>query len=401
MAMVEATFLAISMLFTGSLNTITNTFMDKVESTGLDQTATFWSYVDQPNGPEKGHQPAFDHPFVQAVFMFIGEASCMLVFMVKQARDRRADPSGVWTNRHGWKATFCYAATAMCDLTATSIMYAGLALSSPSIYQMLRGAIIIFTAINSVCLLRRRLYAFQWSSIAVVVVGVVIVGWQSLSTKPPGSGSKTALALGMLLILLAQVVQSFQVVLQEKFITDYGTPALRIVGLEGIFGAIMLSTLLIPMYYITIEGYPIENAPDAWTQIWNSPSELPTGHPDWHLPVGNALFVAILGNIFSIAFFNYFGINITRVLSGAHRMVLDSMRTFVVWAASLILGWEQFHLLQLIGFLVMLFGTATYNEYIRIPGFAYPPSASEARAVCEEDRHDRPLKEDANSGNHA
>merc|ERR1711907_303147 len=106
---------------------------------------------------------------------------------------------------------------------------------------------------------------------------------------------------------------------------------------------------------VKIEGYPIENAPDAWAQIVNSPSCLPMARAGWHLPVGNALVVAIAGNICSIAFFNVFGIKITTVLSGSHRMILDSMRTCVVWAVSLILGWEHFHVLQLVGFVVMSF----------------------------------------------
>jgi len=179
--------------------------------------------------------------------------------------------------------------------------------------------------------------------------------------------------LGMGLILAAQAVQAVQVVAQEKFIRKFETPDLLLVGLEGVFGATLLGFLLIPMYFVKIEGYPIENAMDALVQIKNSPSELPTGHPSWHLPVGNALAVAIVGNICSIAFFNVFGIKITTVLSGSHRMVLDSMRTCIVWAVALFFGWEQFHILQLVGFVIMLFGTAMYNEFIRIPIlFHYP-----------------------------
>merc|ERR1712216_240812 len=127
------------------------------------------------------------------------------------------------------------------------------------------------------------------------------------------------------------------------------------------------------MYYVNVEGYPIENVMDAWAQIKNSPSELPTGHANWHLPVGNALVVSIVGNICSIAFFNVFGIKITTVLSGSHRMILDSMRTALVWSVALILGWETFHILQLVGFMVMLVGIALYNEIVRLPIlFTYP-----------------------------
>jgi len=146
------------------------------------------------------------------------------------------------------------------------------------------------------------------------------------------------------------------------------------------------------MYFVNIEGYPVENAIDAWVQITNSPSELPTGHDDWHLPVGNALVVSIVGNIISIAFFNVIGIKITTMLSASHRMILDSMRTCVVWAVSLVFGWEQFSMLQLVGFVVMSLGIAMYNEIIRVPVlFAYP-----AREVDVSNMHlkDQPLNDE-------
>lgn len=364
--------LAVGMVVSGSFNTISNELMDRVVSRGTSNPATFWS---KEEGSES-LDAQFNHPFVQALFMMFGEATCMLVFLIRNHLDRRQTGTG-WTNQHGWKATFCYAATASCDVTATSLMYAGLALTSASVYQMLRGAIIVFTALLTVTWLKRRLFAFQWVSVAVVVVGVCIVGLQSIMGQQGSGGvSQAGMVLGVVLILSAQCVQAVQVVAQEKLINKFGTPPLRLVGLEGIFGSIMLSLFLIPMYYIKISGYPIENAPDAWVQITNSPSELPT-RPDWHIPVGNALAVAIGGNVMSIAFFNFFGICITKVLSGSHRMVLDSMRTCAIWAVSLILGWETFHPIQLVGFLIMLLGTSLYNEYIRLPCLFTYPSRSE------------------------
>lgn len=81
--------------------------------------------------------------------------------------------------------------------------------------------------------------------------------------------------------------------------------------------------------------------------------------------------IAIAGNVLSIAFFNFFGISVTKAMSAAHRMVLDSVRTFVIWGCSLLLGWEEFHALQLVGFFVLLLGTAVYNEIVLLPGFVY------------------------------
>nr|XP_045006491.1 solute carrier family 35 member F6 isoform X2 [Jaculus jaculus] len=55
------------------------------------------------------------------------------------------------------------------------------------------------------------------------------------------------------------------------------------------------------------------------------------------------------------------GISVTKELSATTRMVLDSLRTVVIWALSLALSWEIFHPLQILGFLILLTGTALYN----------------------------------------
>ena len=75
--------------------------------------------------------------------------------------------------------------------------------------------------------------------------------------------------------------------------------------------------------------------------------------------------------VFSIAFFNFFGISVTKKMSAAHRMVLDSVRTCVVWTAGLVFFGEKFSILQLIGFLILISGTLVYNVIIRLPGMDY------------------------------
>lgn len=52
-------------------------------------------------------------------------------------------------------------------------------------------------------------------------------------------------------------------------------------------------------------------------------------------------------------------------------MVLDSVRTLLVWGVSLGLGWETFLWPQLVGFAILSFAIATFNEIIKLPGFHY------------------------------
>lgn len=76
---------------------------------------------------------------------------------------------------------FIFMLPALCDMTATSLMYIGLILTSPSQFQMLRGALIIFTALLAVAFLGRRLKAYEWIGIVVVLLGLIIVGMFSSS----------------------------------------------------------------------------------------------------------------------------------------------------------------------------------------------------------------------------
>ncbi|NXV80800.1 S35F6 protein, partial [Atlantisia rogersi] len=156
---------------------------------------------------------------------------------------------------------------------------------------------------------------------------------------------------GDLLIIMAQVIVAIQMVLEEKFVYKHNVHPLRAVGTEGFFGFILLALLLVPMYYIpagSLSGNPrrvLEDPLDAFCQIRGCP----------------LILLALLGNISSIAFFNYAGISVTKELSATTRMVLDSLRTLGIWAVSLALGWEPFHGLQILGFGVLLVGAALYN----------------------------------------
>jgi hypothetical protein len=51
--------------------------------------------------------------------------------------------------------------------------------------------------------------------------------------------------------------------------------------------------------------------------------------------------------------------------------VLDSLRTIVVWTASLAFGWEHFCYLNIIGFVVLLVGTLIYNSIVKLPFLSY------------------------------
>ncbi|XP_009882845.1 PREDICTED: solute carrier family 35 member F6, partial [Charadrius vociferus] len=186
-------------------------------------------------------------------------------------------------------------------------------MTSASSFQMLRGSVIIFTGLLSVAFLGRKLELSQWLGILVTIVGLVVVGLADLRSshdqKHKLSEVITALASG------------------NSTRCDIFCTIARLSQVSG------------------TPRRTREDALDAFCQIGHRP----------------LIALALLANISSIAFFNFAGISVTKEISATTRMVLDSLRTLVIWAVSLAVGWETFHGLEILGFGVLLTGTALYN----------------------------------------
>ena len=143
---------------------------------------------------------------------------------------------------------------------------------------------------------------------------------------------------------------------EEKVIGKYDVHALQVVGLEGTWGFLLTTTLLVIFYFIPGKDCGrFEDALEAFVQLYNS----------W------VLLLAIIGSIVSIAFYNFFGISVTKFISAATRTTIDSCRTLFIWIISMAVGWEKFHWLELGGFVVLVLGAFIFNEVLRIPGKWY------------------------------
>lgn len=75
-----------------------------------------------------------------------------------------------------------------------------------SVYQMLRGAEILFSAIFAVTFLKRPLNKLHYGGIAGCLAGICLVGASSLLSPGSGGSSQAGMVLlGMALIVVAQV----------------------------------------------------------------------------------------------------------------------------------------------------------------------------------------------------
>jgi len=98
------------------------------------------------------------------------------------------------------RLAFVFLLPTVLDLVATTTMFFGLLMAcvhffpsvrtlfsqtTPSVYQMLRGALVVFTAIGSVLFLKARLGIEKWIGVALVCAGLAGVGTISVFFGPP------------------------------------------------------------------------------------------------------------------------------------------------------------------------------------------------------------------------
>jgi drug/metabolite transporter (DMT)-like permease len=284
--------------------------------------------------------------------MFVGEFACFGLLFVKQWYYRKenakkqADADAVMLSPGGAQATALHLRTninplwlmipATCDFMASTLMFIALTMVDASIYQMMRGIVVVFCALLSVIFLGRKLYRHHWTAIVLIVGGVAEVGVIAIlfPDDPDSASVNDNITLGILLLLLSQVFAATMFIVEEKLLGKYYLEPFLIVGTEGMWGTAYYFVLLPIMQYIHCEhsenslcnfGY-FENSAYAFAQMGDNP---------W-IPTLSCM------TIFSIAFFNSFGIAVTKYASAAQRSTIDTSRTFLIWFFSCILGLEKF-----------------------------------------------------------
>ena len=226
--------LAGGMLVTGSVNSIVTKLADEVCQRNEDNQPLLYNPSDRAAAPfwgpagstppyaATGGNPeleiyeciSFSHPFVQAAFMFIGEILCGVLYCAMRCAGR-GEPMPYFN-------PLLLAVAGLCDMTATSMMYVGLTMTYVSTFQILRGFVVVVTAVFSEFVLGRKQQKYHWVGVAMVVVGTVVVGAAPYVEAPLGSKTDTPSAgasnpvVGNIIIVLAQIVVGVQVSQGER-----------------------------------------------------------------------------------------------------------------------------------------------------------------------------------------
>lgn len=116
---------------------------------------------------------------------------------------------------------------------------------------------------------------------------------------------------------------------------------MKLVGCEGLVG---LSTTIVFLILFAFIPCPSEN---VCGQQLNTIEDPILAMKELVKPA--TILICAIGVVFSIAFFNFFGVSVTKYSSPSHRAVVDTSRTVLIWAFFLAIGDEKFIGLQVGG----------------------------------------------------
>jgi len=298
-----------SMLLFGSINTLTK--KAQFRTCGPNVVITADDAGGHGGDCPEGTYP-FNKPWTQNLVMFMGEALLLFLFLrhdssssggamtgthlssvatheeeeggtrVDRAVDREAE-GYLLRNHHQQNTEETLASTttttgtdrnttprslvpllalpALCDVLGTGLSGVGMNWVSASVWQMMRGSIVIFTSLLSIVFL------------SITVLGLCVVGVSSIldvsATEGHGSRRNAAsVGMGIFFVILGQFCSACQMVLEEMFLKKRRVPVSLVVGMEGVWGIGLMMVILLFMFEIPgVDNGSFENVIDSGYKI--------------------------------------------------------------------------------------------------------------------------------------
>lgn len=310
----------------------------------------------------------FQRPWFQGWIMFLGMS--LLIFDTRIIRTCKCLPYKIGGTVQGWGLFRVISIPALCDLLATVFQNIAFLYLKPSIWQMMRGSILLFTALFAIFYRHNRLGLVDWLGVIITIIGITIVGISSILGDSDESENLQNVSvkmqiLGLFLIIIAQGLQAFQTIVEEELLHDVNATESEIVSYEGLWGLFFSTFIAMPIANLTPEAAGdgiYENSLESFYMISSS----------WQIIIAEFFY------LFIVVCYNQTGMMITEFSTAIHRNIYEALRSMAVWAVSVFFyyvfpslgageGLNWMSLVQLLGFSVSILGSFIYNRVIKIP----------------------------------
>ena len=310
----------------------------------------------------------FQHTWIFLFFMFLNEILAFPIYYISNKNESKNNNLNIKNKKPECKF-YHSIPSVIFDFLGAGINFLGLAILPASITQMLGSSQIIFTYILSKLLTNNKHNINHYIGITLTIIGIIIVGFSGNSNS---NYSFSTNLMGIFCILIAMFFLSCQVIYEENLTKKYNCSVIKIIGFQGIFGSFFSFIMILILSNISCgmgksdflkeicsfddNGlYYVENLSFALKQLKNSTLLI------------FLTFFYFIGDLFC----NLTGIKIGQILSGMSRSILEPVKSVVVWFY-FVLPFnypqlrEKFSIIQLVGFIILVFGNLIFHHIINI-----------------------------------
>ena len=345
---------------------------------------------------QKAFDLKFSHGWFLNLVMFIGESMGIPIFYLffnkkeekgnseeKNEGETHSDEEITRTEEEEKPEInkFLLAIPGFLDTCSTGLANIGLILLPASIYQMLKGSLIVLTFLMSKFVVKNRHILDHYIAIPISTLGVVLVGLSAYLTADDNDNEYKSDAsqtlLGIFLMVIAMFILSIQFCFDEFYMRKYSCHPLICIGYEGVFGFFINLLLCIIFYFIKCGSYEENEEIPYFVKNMCTGDDENVWRPEnivfafKQLFDNRVLIIIVPITIIFMSTFNIFGVSITKYGSATTRSVTDNVRSFLVWLwflmpfnkEELI---EKFNILQLFGFICICMGAFIYNGMFQL-----------------------------------
>ena len=323
---------------------------------------------------EYGNPRKFYKPWILTDTMFIGMIFALIVYFYTKKEDKKVQENE--GEKYDWTLYFKILIPTVLDLVESSLLDISLLFIQASAWQMIRGSSVLFTQILAITYLKRKHFLYQWVSVGIIVISLGLVGYSSVLINGFGRAgvSSTKVIISIVLVLSSQCLGAFRIVIEDEVLHDMTASPYLVVGVKGIWGTFIVTFILMPILQFTSflgnEGEGLhEDTIDTFIMLKNNMN----------------IILLLIIIIFLVGAFNIFAMIITDQLNAVVSTILQGFRALSIWIVQLAIYYifssgntvvgeklTPYSYLQLIGFLILFYGSLTYKKILPLPFIEYP-----------------------------
>ena len=308
------------------------------------------------------------HHFFPVLEMFLGKFICLLIYYIKKFFSTESNNDEI---KQQSKTKYFVILATLDILSNIIVIFNALLINNSSPFGFL-FILIILSKIISIKFLNTKYFRHHFLAVFLSFIGLLMGEVKGMKIE---SNSGGYIALGIILAIGAQVSQSAHYVLEEKLLKEYNYSTLKTIGLEGLWGFLIYSIILIIFQFISCDNwnatiketiccsdfsnFQIENTIFALKQIKNNSR------------IFYSILIVFIGviihNIALLCMFKYRSVILALMLIGIINYIFLFIFFSLASNTQLNFSGIEFHWIQILGFIIQILALLIYSEILVIP----------------------------------